>query len=181
MTELTDRIDDYPFHVRDEKLLLSIGRVSVHFSALEHILSIFISSLITMKRGVKAGYMAANELSYRKKLAVLASLYKHRIKEPDKLIAFDSLIEKLQHLEKSRDLYMHSFWDMKPDGTITRVKPKAKLGNGFSSLSTPANPKELNEFSERIISHGKMVMEVWAEFNDQLDHHSENPDEKTQT
>ncbi len=169
MTDLTDRIEAYPFHVRDETLLLSIGRVSVHFNALEHVLSIFISSLIAMKKGVKAGFMTASELSYRKKLVVLASLYKHRIKEPEKINSFDLLIEELQALEKRRDLYLHSFWDMESDGRIMRVKPKATIGKGFNSNPTAANPKELDEFSERIISNGKMVMEVWGEFTDSLE------------
>ena len=122
--------------------------------------------------------MAANELSYKKKLALLASLYKFRVKEPDKLNALDSLVDRLQDLERTRDLYMHSFWDMEPDGSITRVKPKARFAKGFSLGESPANPKELDEFSERIITHGRSLMVVWSEFTDQFDRKSESPDEK---
>ena len=154
---------DYPFHVQDDELLKCVGRISVNFSALEHIVTMFIV-ILTAETDSHPIYIVAVQLPFRTKLAVLVSLCTLKIKDPKRLESVIDIITKLSDLETSRNTYIHSFWDLDESKRVLRIKSYSHPQKGFKRGETVVDLKELNAFAERTKSFGLQLMNKWGEY-----------------
>ena len=125
----------------------SIGRVALNFSELERELCSVISHLLG--RGPEIGQLITAELSFRGKIDLVSSLFRHSKPSSDALSQFDDLIAICAEAESLRNQVLHSSWFDAGSGSVKRVKLTARRKVGLSQQEekmTSANLMDIADF-----------------------------------
>ena len=140
-----------------EKHLLALGRITVYFSELEHLIARSIGSVL----GIDARYEEAitSELSFRSRLCILSSLFKLKYVEdkyPKYTAKFKELVGLAFKVEERRNSIIHSLWA--GEGEIaTRIKVTAKAKRGRQITDESFNAEALNDIASDMRDIGLQI------------------------
>ncbi len=156
MTVKVIEMSELEVPIPDEHFRL-IGRITVHFALLEDVISRFIWHFISSEQ--RLGQIITAELSFRGLLALLSSLHKHRVTDPETLAELDKLLKQATRAEEKRNLIIHSCWagDEGETDTALRIKFTAKKSKGFKFHSEEMAADDLAEICDFI---DEIVVEV---------------------
>lgn len=130
--------------------LKALGKVMVNFGSLEFLLNFFIWQLID-RNNIDLGKVVTSENSFRRNIALFASLYRLKIGNIDKDTEIDNLIKKLITAGENRDKVAHSTWLMNKSGeNISTYKITAKQKQGLKNRFEDMNVPELEKISKYI-------------------------------
>jgi hypothetical protein len=126
----------------------AIGRVTVNFALLEHIVSSFIWGFLGDQL---KGEIVTAELSFRSQVALLSSLHKHCVNDPQKNAELEELLKRALSLEEKRNIIVHSYWGTgSKDDTITRLKTTAKISKGLQHQLEEVSVGDLDRIADEI-------------------------------
>ena len=122
-----------PAHI-DARFLESIGRITVNFEVLSHIVELGVWILL-LGNGLgeqRTGQIVTAERSFGRNVDLFSCLYRHRYpKQPHQ--ALTTLCGKLQAIEDERNRIIHSRWTrVDVSGHAIRMKTTAKKRHRFS-------------------------------------------------
>ena len=131
---------------------LAIGRITVAFSDLDSWLDSFIWPLIVPFEEQHVGQIVTAELSFSKKIDLLASLFKYRCKDPVKQSELKALLACISELEHKRNTIQHSLWirQSENDEEATRLKFTAKRKYGLNHAKEVVTAESLNDLVEQL-------------------------------
>lgn len=127
----------------------AIGRITVSFSFLEAMISLFVWSLIGEDQ--RLGQVITAKLSFRQLLDLLSSLYRYRADNPELIEELDTLVTEAAQAAQRRNLVAHSFWAAgDTHETITRVKMTTKRKKGLRLQFGQMSVQDLDEIADFI-------------------------------
>lgn len=120
-----------------------LGRLTIEFAKLEVDLGCAIGSLVSTN--VHVGHSVSSELSFKAKLALLASLW--RDAADGALHAdFDTWRKAAEQVEAARNRLIHSFyWPGASPAELVRYKTTAKLKKGLDFQTEPVTGEDLDK------------------------------------
>jgi len=128
----------------------AIGRICMAFQELEELVSCLIGRLISDDN--QLGTIITAELSFRRKLGLLYSLYLYRTATSEPL-AFKKLLARLHRAEERRNTILHSYWVKSPVcGMLIRYKHTAKSAKGFVNHVEDLEPERIEAIAADIRS-----------------------------
>jgi hypothetical protein len=126
-----------------DRFLKALGEMNVEFAGLENIISRFIMWLANPLE-LEIGEIIVCELSIKAKLALLLSLYRHRIPDKNRIKELEKVLENIRKVNKRRNDNTHSSWNVMGEEAL-RHKQTAKYENGFKSEMKLIHIKEIND------------------------------------
>jgi hypothetical protein len=130
----------------------AIGELSMAFQELENSL-IWLFARLTDPNHDTVGVIIASQLPFGKLTAVLAAIFRYRVKDPTLVDRCDSLLKEGQQLEQQRNTYIHSFYDWREISgeriTYERIKNRIKPGKGFSPDYEMLDTEKVGKISEQ--------------------------------
>jgi hypothetical protein len=131
----------------------SLGDLSMAFQELENGLIIVFASLVDPKDD-RVGFIIASQLSFRRLVALVDAVGRHRTKRPDLIGQMESLLKESSLLEQERNKYIHSFYDFREIAgervTYERMKNRIKAGKGFSPDYEMLDTGKVDAITERL-------------------------------
>jgi len=129
--------------------LRAIGNITVMFIVLEDTISFHIWALIGNDQ--QLGRTITAELSFKQKVALLSSLFRHRASSSEELKELKQLLSQVMQAEEKRNAVIHSGWiGGNAQGIITRVKDTAKISLGLKFHSQEMRVKDLDKIADFI-------------------------------
>ena len=108
--------------------LKALGRITVEFSSLEHLLDAVIGLLIQHEFD-EVGEILTAQLSFKRKVDVIDSLTRYRFEDEGLRKRMHGLLGEIIHAEEERNKIVHSWWFAKtPEGLLSRAKMSARRG-----------------------------------------------------
>lgn len=138
----------------------SIGSISLNFSELEREVSSVISHLLGC--GPEVGRVVSAELSFRGKLDLVSSLYRHTKPIAETLRQFDDLLVICAEAESSRNQVLHSSWFDAGHSLVKRVKLTARRKQGFRQQTEQMTSADLMDIADFIAYAMSMVDEFFS-------------------
>jgi hypothetical protein len=124
-----------------------IGEITVYFAMLETILGGSIGRLLFRddRSERSTGAVVTAELSFRSKLALLASTYRLRLPAASGA-ELKALCDRLERVEAERNQVIHSVWTVRSDGIYRqKVSATRKRTRIADELFTPQRLEEMRE------------------------------------
>jgi len=129
--------------------LRAIGRITANFALLELMVSFCVWQLIGSDQ--RLGQIITAELSFRKLLDLLSSLFRHRVSDPQLIEELNGLIAEAAQAEEKRNLITHSYWAASDTReTITRAKMTARRYGGLKHQFEPMSVQDLDDIADFI-------------------------------
>lgn len=131
---------------------LAIGKITIAFAELESWLSSFIWALMVPFSEQHIGQMVTAEMSFSRKLDLLASLFQYRCKDIQERDKLKALVTKLTKLEQERNTVQHSLWICQSDDPeeVTRLKITAKRKHGLSHAKEVLTSQPLEDLAQEL-------------------------------
>jgi hypothetical protein len=145
-----------------------LGRLVMNFGAIEDLLGLGISVLISKDHRV--GATVARPLSFDSRLRVYDALVRLRINDPKTLVDHEALMKDLQSLQQRRNNLIHGAWFDLENTNIDEVKGKLKqprlaLNKGFKpgemEYVTPAQVAVESQFSQALFEQLRRAIESY--------------------
>lgn len=146
-----------------DEYLRAIGRITVNFSYLEHVVAFGIISLVSPDQGI--GQIITASMSFQQKTATLDALYRYKltsasVKEPSRAEAMKTLMDRANHGSDERNTFMHSAWTTQEDAPeiVGRLKITAKIGKGLTHHAPQVSVEQLNGLADELATVGKEII-----------------------
>lgn len=131
------------------KYLTAIGRVTANFSYLEDEVSFFLCALISQEQ--RLGQIITAELSFRARVALLSSIFRHKVSDNSKVEELEQLLVRALHAEQKRNIIIHSTWASgDTPKQRTRIKVTAKLGKGIRHQFEQIAAEDINSVADEL-------------------------------
>jgi len=116
--------------ILSEEFFLALGRVTAHFAILEEQVEFLTWSL--MGNDQRLGQIVTAEMSFRNKVALLSSVFRHRVDDDSVRDELEQILSRATAVEVQRNVVIHSSWGLgdSPE-TRTRFKKTARKGKGI--------------------------------------------------
>jgi hypothetical protein len=147
-----------------EAFLREVGRITVNFATLELYLSFAISGLLGPDQAI--GQIVTAELSFKNKLALFSSLFRHKVQVSAKnshgaLPDLESLLARLSKCEEARNQVAHSVWLVADDALreeVSRLKITSKQRRGLQHVTEPTTASQLRVIADEIRATSESIM-----------------------
>jgi hypothetical protein len=97
------------------------------------------------------GQIITSQVSFRKLLAILSSLFRYRVSDDLLVQSLDDLLKNAAKVEDKRNTFIHSVWFVDNSGTSSRVKLTVRQKHGFQIQNEDVDDKRLNEFADELL------------------------------
>jgi hypothetical protein len=136
--------------------LRALGRITAAFQLLEMRLGLWVSELIGKDQTV--GFIITSQLSFKRLCAVLAALFRHKVKAEDAREKMTLLLRRAVRIEEKRNAFVHSTWS-DPVQESKSIRCKIFLSKKATS-SVQLEPLVHGEMDAVAESIGQLIRDV---------------------
>ena len=133
----------------DDRVLRSLGRVTVKFQALEMTFCFLAQALVDPDPAI--GQIVTSQLSFQKLCDVCLALFRRRVEDTELVDELEGLVKRAASAEQERNKYIHSRWMIMATDDDTRP---------IGRLKTGLRKRELVLDSEEISADGKELEDL---------------------
>lgn len=147
----------------DDRILKTIGRITVSFAYFENEIVFFISHLF---HNLDLGSAITAPLSFKNRIDVLDALFRLYVEDETSRNRLKELLGRAAEAEERRNSLIHSIWlNDHVSGDVTRIKDKVKRGRGLEHQFESVSLDDLNAIADSIEVAGRNLRDFASSKN----------------